>query len=215
MTTRHYSPLDALLVAANDALQTVFGSAPVSARTNPAAAHAPNETLTDTEKRHAASLMRINHAGEIAAQALYQGQALTARESQVQEKMAHAAQEENDHLAWCQERLTELNSRKSLLTPAWYAGSFAIGALAGAAGDKWSLGFVVETERQVIRHLDEHLQKLPTQDARSQAILRQMRDDEAKHATMALAAGAAELPYPVKKLMTAVSKVMTTTAYWI
>lgn len=215
MHARHYSFFDTLLITANDALQTVFGNAVAHDRPNPAAASSQDDALNDAEKRHAAGLMRVNHAGEIAAQALYHGQALTARSPVVQQKMASAAREENDHLAWCNERLVELDSHRSLLTPAWYAGSFAIGALAGAAGDKWSLGFVVETERQVIRHLDGHLQKLPAQDVRSRAILCQMRNDEAQHATMALAAGAAELPFPVKTLMATVSKVMTTTAYWV
>lgn len=215
MNARHYSFFDGLLSRANDALQTVFGHPVTRDRSNPASISAHVDTLNDVDKRHAAGLMRVNHAGEIAAQALYHGQSLTARSPAVQQKMDRAAREENDHLAWCQERLTELDSHKSLLTPAWYAGSFAIGALAGAVGDKWSLGFVVETERQVIRHLEEHLQRLPSHDARSRVILSQMCDDEARHATMAVAAGARELPAPFKTLMAMASKVMTTTAYWV
>jgi ubiquinone biosynthesis monooxygenase Coq7 len=159
--------------------------------------------------------MRVNHAGEISAQALYQGQALTAKLPDVRDKMEQAAEEEFDHLNWCQSRLSELDSHTSVLNPAWYAGSFVIGALAGAAGDKWSLGFVAETEHQVVRHLDEHLEKLPAQDARSRAILERMKYDEAQHATVALQSGGAKLPFVVKKLMQLTSKVMTRTAYWI
>jgi ubiquinone biosynthesis monooxygenase Coq7 len=159
--------------------------------------------------------MRVNHAGEIAAQGLYQGQALTARRSDVQERMRRSAMEENDHLAWCKERIEALGSRPSLLGPFWYWGSFAIGALAGAAGDKWSLGFVRETERQVVAHLKEHLQRLPEADASSRAVLEQMKADEAHHGQLAGQAGAAELPLPVQRLMGLASKVMTKTAYWI
>jgi ubiquinone biosynthesis monooxygenase Coq7 len=159
--------------------------------------------------------MRVNHAGEISAQALYQGQALTARLPTVRGKMEQAAVEENDHLAWTAERIRELGTHTSVLAPFWYAGSFAIGALAGIAGDKWSLGFVAETEHQVIRHLDAHLARLPEQDAKSRAILELMRTDEARHATTALAAGGATLPEPVRRLMALSSKVMTTTAYWL
>jgi ubiquinone biosynthesis monooxygenase Coq7 len=159
--------------------------------------------------------MRINHSGEVAAQALYQGQALTARLPGVRDKMERAAEEENDHLVWCERRINELGSHKSYLNPFWYAGSFAIGALAGAAGDKWSLGFVAETERQVVRHLDEHLSRLPEHDQRSRAVLEQMKEDEGHHATVALEAGGAELPEPVKKLMSLTSRVMTRTAYWV
>lgn len=213
MTTRHYTPLDRLLAGADNALRTVLAQ-PMSARKSPAQSE-PEASLSESEQRHVAGLMRINHAGEIAAQALYHGQALGARDSQVAERMAHAAQEEEDHLAWCEARLTELSSRPSLLTPLWYAGSFAIGAAAGAAGDKWSLGFVVETERQVMAHLDEHLRSLPTADRRSKAVLEQMREDEGKHATAALHAGAAQLPTPLKLLMGLTSKVMTKTAYWL
>jgi ubiquinone biosynthesis monooxygenase Coq7 len=159
--------------------------------------------------------MRVNHAGEVAAQALYQGQAFTARNPRVRETMQQAADEEGDHLAWCDQRLRELDSRPSLLNPLWYAGSFAIGALAGAIGDRVSLGFVVETERQVEGHLDEHLRRLPAADARSRRVLEQMKRDEIRHGDTAQAAGAAELPAPIKLLMTFTSRVMTRTAYWL
>jgi ubiquinone biosynthesis monooxygenase Coq7 len=159
--------------------------------------------------------MRINHVGEVCAQALYQGQATTARLDTVRDKMERAAQEENDHLAWCEQRLEELDSHKSYMNPLWYAGSFAIGAAAGMAGDKWSLGFVVETERQVVRHLEKHLGRLPAQDEKSRAILEQMKVDEAHHATTALQAGGAELPAPIKTAMRISSKLMTTLAYKI
>ena len=159
--------------------------------------------------------MRINHAGEICAQALYQGQALTAQLPNVRDKMEQAAAEENDHLAWTAGRLRELGAHTSYLNPLWYAGSFAIGAAAGLAGDKWSLGFVAETERQVIRHLEGHLARLAPQDAKSRAILEQMKDDEAHHATVAIEHGAAEFPEPVKQLMQLTSKFLTTAAYWL
>ncbi len=167
------------------------------------------------EKRHAASLMRINHTGEVCAQALYQGQALTAKLPNVRDKMEQAAQEEVDHLAWCSERIHELGSRESLLNPFWYASSFTIGALAGIAGDKWSLGFVAETEYQVCRHLDDHLEKLPIQDSKSRVILQQMREEELKHATTALEHGGAELPKPIKGAMGLMSKMMTSSVYYI
>jgi len=214
MNDRSVSPLDRLIHNLDQALHTMFGPAPAPSRPNPAAAQAEVE-LTAAERELAGRLMRINHAGEISAQALYQGQALTARLPTVRAKMEQAATEENDHLAWTEERLRELGSHTSLLAPFWYAGSFTIGALAGLAGDKWSLGFVVETERQGIRHLDTHLTRLPEHDRKDRAILGQMKDDEARHATAALAAGAAELPAPVRTLMQLTSKVMTRTAYWL
>jgi ubiquinone biosynthesis monooxygenase Coq7 len=157
--------------------------------------------------------MRVNNAGEVAAQGLYRGQALTARKQAQSAAMIAAAEEENEHLNWCQRRLSELDHRRSLLDGVWYWGSFTIGALAGAAGDKWSLGFVKETEQQVCAHLDQHLQRLPEQDRRSRAILETMRADEARHANNADQAGAAELPQPVKAAMTLVSKIMTFGAY--
>jgi len=211
MTTLLYSPIDRFIHGLDQALRTTLGPAPEPSRPNPAAVH-PEAELTTTECELAGRLMRINHAGEISAQALYQGQALTARLPTVRNKMEQAADEENDHLAWTAERIEELGTHTSIVAPLWYAGSFAIGALAGIAGDKWSLGFVAETEHQVIRHLDEHLALLPEQDAKSRAILIQMRTDEAHHATTALAAGGASLPKPIRQLMGLTSKVMTTIA---
>lgn len=171
--------------------------------------------LTDAEKRTSAALMRVNHAGEIAAQALYHGQALMARSTATRELLLKAAREETDHLAWCETRLRDLDSRPSLLNPLWYAGSFAIGAAAALLGDRISLGFVVETERQVEGHLDEHLARLPQGDARSRAILQTMQADEIAHGMSAKAAGGAELPAPVRALMRNTARVMTRTAYWI
>jgi len=214
MQTRNISPVDKLISQADAALRTIFGNPPLSGRPNPAATHTEID-LSETEKKHIAGLMRVNHSGEVSAQGLYQGQALTARLPKVREKMEQAAIEENDHLVWCQQRLNDLGAHKSLLNPVWYSGSFLIGATAGMLGDKWSLGFVAETEHQVVRHLDEHLKSLPEYDQRSRAILEQMKVDEAKHATTALHHGGAELPGPVKGLMGLMSKVMTRTAYRI
>jgi ubiquinone biosynthesis monooxygenase Coq7 len=171
--------------------------------------------LTKQEIQHAAGLMRVNHAGEVSAQALYQGQALTAKLQKIKSQMDAAANEEVEHLSWCEERLRELNSRPSWLNPIWYTGSLLLGALAGWAGDKWSLGFVAETEKQVAQHLREHLQGLPAKDEKSKAILRQMEIDETKHAHEAIKAGAAELPYPIKILMNKISKLMTKSSYYI
>lgn len=214
MTTRQYSPFDQLIHGLDQALRTALGPAPEPSRPNPATTHVEAE-LPAAERELAGRLMRVNHAGEISAQALYQGQALTARLPTVRDKMEQAAVEENDHLAWTEERIRELGTHTSVLGPLWYAGSFAIGALAGIAGDKWSLGFVAETEHQVIRHLDAHLARLPERDMKSRAILEQMRTDEAQHATAALAAGGAALPEPVRQLMALTSKAMTSTAYWL
>ena len=169
----------------------------------------------DAERRASAALMRVNHAGEIAAQALYHGQALVARSAKTRELLLKAAREETDHLAWCEARLRELDSRPSLLNPLWYAGSFAIGAAAALLGDRASLGFVVETERQVEGHLEEHLARLPPDDDRSRAILETMRTDEIAHGLSAKAAGGAELPSPVRVLMRSTARLMTGTAYWI
>lgn len=159
--------------------------------------------------------MRVNHAGEICAQALYQGQALTARNPRVRSKLARAAQEENDHLAWTAQRISELGARPSYLNPAWYAGSFALGAIAGLAGDRWSLGFLAETERQVVEHLDRHLARLPPEDRKSAAIVAQMREDEGHHATTAEQAGAAELPRSLKRMMRFASSIMTSSSHWL
>lgn len=210
--TRHYSLIDNLVVNLDQGIRTLFGKPQVTERPAPDISIG-NPDLSTAEKQHVAGLMRINHAGEVCAQALYQGQALTARLPEVQDKMQRAAQEENDHLAWCESRIRELDSHTSYLNPLWYAGSFAIGAFAGAVGDKWSLGFVAETERQVVRHLDSHLQQLPTSDNKSRAILEQMSEDEARHATTALESGGTELPEPIKKLMGFTSRIMTRTAY--
>lgn len=172
-------------------------------------------SLTPHERKHSGALMRINHVGEICAQALYQGQALTARSSKVREQMQHAADEEVDHLAWCAERIDELGSHTSYLNPVWYTGSLTIGIVAGMVGDRWNLGFVAETEKQVVRHLDGHLDSLPENDVASRKVVEQMRIDELQHATSAIDAGAAELPQPVKAAMRVMSKVMTTLAYWV
>lgn len=210
---RHLNALDQLIMQSDHALRTIFGSPVTTERTNPSA-ETPEAPLSNRERKRAAGLMRVNHSGEVSAQALYQGQAITAKLESVRESMERAALEENDHLAWTEQRLNQLSSHKSVLNPIWYSGSFAIGALAGLLGDKWSLGFVAETEHQVIRHLDEHLHKLPTKDAKSAAILRQMKIDEAHHATVAVEGGGASLPQP-KLLMSAMSKVMTTSAYYL
>ena len=175
----------------------------------------PEVELSDSEKSESTALMRVNHVGEICAQALYQGQALTARDAEVQQTLAQAAREETEHLAWTERRIAELSGRKSLLNPLWYGGSFAIGAVAGMLGDKWNLGFLAETERQVETHLAGHLKRLPHHDGKSRAIVAQMQVDEAGHATAAMAHGGADLPMPVKLVMKLGSKVMTKTAYWV
>ncbi len=211
---RRHGILDQLVVTLDQALHTLAGPYSTTGRPNPADTW-PEAALSPAERRHAAGLMRVDHAGEVCAQALYQGQALTARLDEVRGRMEQAAAEENDHLAWCAERLEELGSRTSLLNPFWYAVSFVIGAAAGLAGDRWSLGFVAETERQVVAHLEGHLRRLPSQDRRSRAILEQMKVDEGRHATGALEAGGAELPRPVRLLMRLASRVMTTTAYYL
>jgi ubiquinone biosynthesis monooxygenase Coq7 len=213
MNQRRLTPLDRLVGQLDDALRTVFAS-PQAARANPAA-NKNDDGVDATGRELAGRLMRVNHCGEICAQALYQGQALTAKLPEVREKMEQAAQEENDHLAWTEERIQELGTHTSYLNPLWYTGSFAIGATAGLIGDKWSLGFLAETERQVVEHLTGHLSRLPEQDHKSRAIVEQMRDDESKHATLAIESGAVELPQPVKQLMRLASRVMTTTAHWI
>ena len=211
MNARSLSPLDRLLSDLQRAMDTVAG-APAAERPNPAQEHA-DIVLDDDERRHAAGLMRINHVGEVCAQALYCGQAAVARDGATREHLLAAAQEETDHLAWCADRLRELDSRPSLLNPLWYAGSYAIGALAGLRGDGWNLGFVVETERQVEAHIDEHLQSLPQADARSRAILQVMKADEARHADAAEQAGARILPMPVPTLMAVASRLMKSVAY--
>ncbi len=202
--------LDELIVAFDRGLRTVFAPAQ-SLRATPGE-DLPETDMTEEQRRLSASLMRVNHAGEICAQALYQGQALTARDPSSRAALEQAAREETEHLAWTERRIEELGGRKSLLNPAWYAGSFAIGALAGLAGDRWNLGFLAETERQVVAHLDGHLARLPGEDRRSRAIVESMRVDEARHATSAIGHGAAELPAPAKAFMRFTSRVMTTTS---
>jgi ubiquinone biosynthesis monooxygenase Coq7 len=204
--------LDPLIAAADRALRAVSARAQ-AARPNPAGDSADN--LDAGQRRVSAALMRINHAGEVAAQALYHGQALVARSEETRRLLLQAAMEESDHLAWCEERLRELGSRPSLLDPLWYAGSMAIGALAATFGDRTSLGFVAETERQVEGHLDSHLERLPAGDGRSRAILEAMRADEARHAATARSAGAAELPELARDAMRRVGRIMTGTAYWV
>jgi ubiquinone biosynthesis monooxygenase Coq7 len=212
MTERTLSPLDRLLVEVERALETVFVPTPAAAQPSPAG-DLPEADLDEAARRHAAGLMRVNHVGEVCAQALYFGQAAVARERPLRAQLLEAAAEETDHLAWCGQRLEELGSRPSLFNPLWYAGAYAIGTTAGLIGDRLSLGFVVETERQVEAHLGEHLETLPAGDERSRAIVRRMKDDEARHAERALAAGARLLPAPIPTLMRFASNVMKAVAY--
>lgn len=211
-TLRKLSSLDRLIADLDHALLTATTDATLPARPNPAA-DAQSAALDPAQRRHVAGLMRINHAGEVCAQALYLGQARVARDEATREHLLHAAQEEADHLAWCAQRLRELDDRPSLLNPLWYAGSYAIGMVAGLAGDGYNLGFVVETERQVESHLAEHLRQLPDGDHRSRQILQRMQAEEAEHAVSALDAGARELPAPIPRLMRAVSQLMKLGAY--
>ena len=208
---RDYTPADRLLMRLHQGLAQ-FSPSARSGRDNPASA-APEPALDDAARRHAAGLMRINHAGEVAAQALYHGQALTARTPQVREQLLKAADEEQDHLQWCEQRLEELGEGPSKLQPFWYAGSFAIGAVAGLAGDKWSLGFVAETEKQVAEHLEDHLTQLPDSDERSRRILETMRADETRHGNEATQAGGLPLPRSVRALMQRAARVMKFGAY--
>jgi len=205
--------IDRLIVSFDRGLRTLFGPA-VSARPVPGA-DLPEAEMSPAQREHAAALMRVNHTGEVCAQALYQGQALTARSSQAQSALERAAVEETEHLAWTERRIEELGGRKSLLNPLWYAGSFAAGAATGVLGDRWNLGFLAETERQVVEHLDGHLRRLPGEDHKSRAICGEMRLDEARHATSALEHGGSELPAPARALMRLASNVMTRITYWI
>jgi ubiquinone biosynthesis monooxygenase Coq7 len=205
--------VDALIIEFDRALRTVFAPAHTR-RPNPGEAAIEGE-MSAEERRHAAALMRVNHCGEICAQALYQGQALTSRDPVVKAALAKAADEETEHLNWTEHRIDELGGRKSFLNPLFYAGALALGVAAGRLGDKWNLGFLAETERQVEGHLDDHLARLPVQDQRSRLILEQMKQDEIRHAEMAVHHGAAELPPPVKKAMKASSRLMTTSAYYL
>lgn len=212
MNARNLTPLDHLIVNFDQALRTLAGRPLASGRPNPADDREEGD-LDASEKAESMRLMRVNHAGEVAAQALYQGQALTARLETVRERMEHAATEENDHLVWCEQRVNELGGHVSYLNPLWYLGSFAIGAAAGAVGDKWSLGFVAETEKQVIKHLDGHLGRIAADDQKSRAVIEQMKIDEAHHGAEARRAGGAELPGPVRQLMKFTSRIMTGLAY--
>ena len=211
---RHYSPFDQLIISADTALRTLLGEPIVTERDYPAN-NISDAEFSAQEKKTITGLMRVNHSGEVSAQALYQGQSLTSGNREIKEKLQQAALEENDHLDWTCRRISELGGHTSFLNPLLYSGSFAIGAFAGAIGDKWNLGFLAETERQVVAHLESHLNKLPGGDLRSRAILEQMKTDELKHATTAIEHGAAELPPPVKKLMAAMSKLMTGTTYYV
>ena len=212
---RRHTCLDQVFIEFGRALRATGAGQPAPARPSPAASAAdPTPPLGDAERRRSAALMRVNHAGEVAAQALYHGQALGARRRGVRRALLRAAEEENDHLDWCAERVEELGGRTSRLGGLWYAGSFLMGAAAGAAGDRVSLGFLAETERQVVQHLDDHLGRLPERDAKSRAILAAMRQEEAAHASAALAAGASPPPAPIRRAMRSLSRVMTSTAYW-
>lgn len=211
---RQYSPLDRLLLQADAALRTLVPNSSHAGRPSPAILE-PESTLDPAQARHTAGLMRINHTGEVCAQALYQGQALTAKLPEIRESMEQAAEEEVDHLVWCEQRIRELGSQTSLLNPIFYGLSFAIGAGAGAISDKVSLGFVAATEQQVCKHLDDHLQQIPKSDRKSRAILQQMRIDEEEHANNALDAGGYRFPAPVKFGMSLMAKVMTSSTYRI
>ena len=205
----NYGLLDQLLIAADEALRTLAGSGS-AARPSPAA-----DLPEAADPGEAARLMRVNHTGEVCAQALYNGQALFARDDRVRDAMRSAAAEERDHLAWCRKRLDELHSRPSFLDPLWYVGSFGMGLVSGAAGDRWSLGFLAETEAQVERHLEGHLDRLAEGDQRSRAVVEQMRRDENRHGAVGRSLGGEELPLPVKMAMRMASRVMTRTAYWV
>lgn len=212
---RHFSLLDNVLSEIDTVLRTL-----ITPQNRPSTRPSPSEnkpcvSLTESQKKHIAGLMRVNHSGEVCAQALYQGQALTAKLEHIRTQMAQAADEEVDHLAWCELRLHELGSQPSVLNPLWYSSSLLLGMLAGLAGDQWSLGFVAETERQVTAHLQNHLERLPKDDEKTAAILEQMKQDETEHAQTAVHAGAAELPWPIKTAMKHVSKVMTKIAYHV
>jgi ubiquinone biosynthesis monooxygenase Coq7 len=205
--------IDKFIIVFDSALRTLLSPAqtlrPIPGK------ELPDAELSDTEKKMSAALMRVNHVGEVCAQALYQGQALTAKNEDVKKELEQAAREETEHLAWTAHRIAELGGRKSLLNPLWYGGSFVIGAFSGMLGDKWSLGFLAETENQVGAHLTGHLQRLPLQDEKSRAIVTQMQTDEAMHATMAMSHGGVALPPPVKLTMNMASTLMTRTAYWV
>jgi len=207
-------PIDGFIIEFDRALRSIVGATPMR-RPVPDASTMNETELSAEEKKHAAGLMRVNHVGEVCAQALYQSQKLHAKSDDLKNKLEHAAIEEEDHLAWCERRLEELDSRPSLLNPVWYAGSFVLGSIAGLAGDKISLGFVAETEKQVEHHLDDHLKELPNNDHRSRAIVAQMRADEIAHGQMAIQEGGVELPGAIQQVMKTMAKIMTVTAYRI
>lgn len=213
MLPRQFSAFDKAIIEFDKALTTLWGQPKGTGRPYPAAKF-EEKTLTEKSRRHSIGLMRVNHAGEVSAQGLYQGQALTAQLDSVKTSMQQAAIEENDHLLWCRQRLSQLEGQTSVLNPLWYTGSFLLGAIAGKAGDSWSLGFVAETEKQVTLHLDTHLSDLSEDDIRSRVVLEQMKLDEAHHGQQALEAGGRTLPLPIRTVMKAVSKVMTRSSYW-
>lgn len=212
---RKFNSTDHLLSRVDKSLRTLFAKPNAKKYTSPADKIETKSELNETDKKVSARLMRVNHAGEIAAQGLYHGHSLMAKDANIKQSFEQSAQEEEAHLSWCEKRLDELQDRPSVFTPVWYFGSYAMGAAVGAIGDKWSLGFVSETEKQVVRHIDKHLSRLPEDDIKSREVLLKMREDEALHDKNAQAAGAYELPQPAKSLMTAVSKIMTKTSYWI
>lgn len=205
--------IDKVIIGFDNALRTLLAPAQ-TIRPIPGGSLPENE-LTDAEKKESSALMRVNHVGEICAQALYQGQAITARNKNIQQTLMQSAREETEHLAWTEHRIAELGGHKSILNPVWYGSSYVIGTLAGMLGDKWNLGFLAETEHQVGTHLESHLQRLPKNDKKSRAIVTQMQVDEAAHESVALSHGGADLPFPVKLAMKMSSKIMTNTAYWV
>ena len=212
---RNFNSTDHFLSHIDKGLRTLLAKPNAKHSCSPADKIKSKVELNDEDKKQSARLMRVNHAGEIAAQGLYHGHMLMAKDEIIKQKFNQSAQEEEAHLSWCEKRLGELQDRPSVFTPAWYLGSYAMGAAVGAFGDKWSLGFVSETEKQVVKHIDKHLSHLPEEDLKSREVLLKMREDEAMHDKNAQAAGANELPQPAKLLMPAVSKVMTKTSYWI
>ncbi len=214
MEERQLTPVDRLLAGVDSFLRAASAAPTHGTRESPAGV-VDDKPMSASDKSHAAGLMRVNHAGEMAAQGLYQGHAAVARDPDIEGQMQRAADEELDHLAWCEERLKELDSAPSRLGPVWYGGAFVMGAVSGLLGDRWSLGFIEETERQVVQHLTEHLDRLPADDAKSRAIVHQMRNEEALHGANAKDAGAAELPARVQRLMRLTAKIMTRTAYWL
>lgn len=214
MKNRHYSLIDQFCLGVDQAVRAVFGKSETTGRVNPSSSEVESQ-LTIEQRSHSAGLMRVNHTGEVCAQALYHAQGLSSRNPDIKTKMQYAAIEEGDHLAWCSNRLTELGSHTSYLNPVWYAGSFVIGLTAGLIGDKWNLGFLAETEQQVVQHLKGHMKLLPSEDSKSYKILQQMQADEEQHRDDAIQAGAEHLPVFVKKLMQFTSKVMVTIAYKI